>query len=535
MLGQLLDLLLGHAQVVQPLLADFLAGAIAHGLLHVVAGHVGEQAVEPHAHLSLGLGAELRLPVDGPGEQPAGVLHRHDAARHHTAGERVALADLLDVRQDLLIQRGHRGALPVALLRIAAELLGAAELRRLGRDLLPQIPAVAGGELGGEAGRGVLAAEGGVGHQAAGRDEDEVVFRERNGLLAARIGSRGRLAVFGQPLGGIDGRRIVLTHQSNLRGQLAVVVFGVVATEAHVGHMGVELEVHAVRLKVVHHRQDHGLVLVVPRETQGREIGQAAQMVHEAGDVALHLQCRVPILKGEHRAPVQPEVRVQHLIGEVLGDDLVLQLLLRGEEQVHDFHAGLVGQVELVVGMGVPAAILRGAAQRVVGVALVQPIVVVEHRYRRILDGGDVAEQIPHHLEVVVHLAAAAHGEAEPRVLPAIATAAGARVALQNVDLLAGHSAVAHKKARRSKSRQAAADNVGLLVFHALGRKRMGEGLVVAAGIVHSARPLWSGSMLTFHHAAAPRARIRQQDSVAPPLAGSNLAKRERPHYNGWL
>ena len=299
--------------------------------------------------------------------------------------------------------------------------------------------------------------------------------------------------------------------------------------------MGIELEVDTVGLKVVHHGQDHGLVLVVPREAQGREIGQAAQMVHEAGDVALHLQRRVPILKGEHRAPVQPEVRVQHLVGEVLGDDLVLQLLFRGEEQVHDLHAGLVGQVELVVGMGVPAAIHRGAAQRVVRIALVQPIVVVEHRYRRILDGGDVAEQIPHHLEVVIHLAAAAHGEAEPRVLPAIATAAGARVALQNVDLLAGHSAVAHKKARRSKSRQAAADNVGLLVFHALGRKRMSEGLVVAAGIVHSARPLWSGLTLTHHHAATVHTHARQQDSVAPPLAGSNLAKRERPHYNGRL
>ena len=112
---------------------------------------------------------------------------------------------------------------------------------------------------------------------------------------------------------------------------------------------------------------------------------------------------------------------------------------------------------------------------------------------------------------------------------------ASTRVTLQDVDLLAGHPSVAHEKARRRQACQAAADNVGLLVFHALGRKRMGEGLVVAAGIVHSARPLWSGSMLTFHHAAAPRARIRQQDSVAPPLAGSNLAKRERPHYNGWL
>ena len=535
MLGQLLDLLLGHAQVVQPLLADFLAGAIAHGLLHVVAGHVGEQAVEPHAHLPLGLGAELRLAVDGPGEQPAGVLHRHDAARDNAAGKRVALADGLDIRQDLLVQRGHRGAFPVALLRVAAELLGTAELRRLGRDLLPQIPAVTRGELGCEAGWLVLAAEGGVGHQAAGRDEDEVVFRERNGLLAREVDRRGRLAVGLHALGRVHRRRAVLAHQPNLRSQLPVIVLSVIAAEAHISHVGVELEVDAVGLKIVHHGQDHGLVLVVPGEAQSREVGQAAQMVHEAGDVALHLKGRVPILKGEHGAPVQPEVRVQHLIGEVLGDDLVLQLLFRGEEQVHDFHAGFVGQVELVVSMGVLAAILRGAAQRVVRIALVQPIVVVEHRYRRILDGGNVAEQIPHHLEVVVHLAAAAHGVAQPRVIPAVAAAAGTRVALQDVDLLAGHPSVAHEKARRRQACQAAADNVGLLVFHALGRKRMGEGLVVAAGIVHSARPLWSGSMLTFHHAAAPRARIRQQDSVAPPLAGSNLAKRERPYYNGSL
>ena len=51
----------------------------------------------------------------------------------------------------------------------------------------------------------------------------------------------------------------------------------------------------------------------------------------------------------------------EHLVGEVLGDDLVLQLLFRGEEQVHDLHAGFVGQVELVVSMGVLAAVLTVA------------------------------------------------------------------------------------------------------------------------------------------------------------------------------
>ena len=35
---------------------------------------------------------ELRLPVDGPGQQPVGIPHRHDAAGYHAAGERIALA-----------------------------------------------------------------------------------------------------------------------------------------------------------------------------------------------------------------------------------------------------------------------------------------------------------------------------------------------------------------------------------------------------------------------------------------------------------
>ena len=56
--------------MVQPLHADLLAGAVAHGLLDIVAGLVGEQAVDPDAELILGLVAELLLTVQRPAQQP---------------------------------------------------------------------------------------------------------------------------------------------------------------------------------------------------------------------------------------------------------------------------------------------------------------------------------------------------------------------------------------------------------------------------------------------------------------------------------
>ena len=89
-----------------------------------------------------------------------------------------------------------------------------------------------------------------------------------------------------------------------------------------------------------------------------------------------------------------------------------------GEEQVHDLHARLVGQVEYIVEAGVFAPVDRCAAQGIIGIALVQLIVVIEDAHVLVLDGGDGSEQVPHHFEVVVHLATAAHGEAELGIPP---------------------------------------------------------------------------------------------------------------------
>ena len=96
-------------------------------------------------------------------------------------------------------------------------------------------------------------------------------------------------------------------------------------------------------LEVAGHRQDDGFILVVAREAQRLEVRQAADVMDVALDVELHLQRAVPVLKGEHRAPVHPEVGIQHLIVKEVGDLLVVQLLIRGHEQVHDLHGGLVG------------------------------------------------------------------------------------------------------------------------------------------------------------------------------------------------
>ena len=102
------------------------------------------------------------LTVERPAHQPVGILHGDNAAGDGVAGERIALADLLNVRRDLVVQRGDGRALPVGLLRVVDELVRMTEARVLRRDLLPEIPAVARLELRIELGRLVLAADGAV-------------------------------------------------------------------------------------------------------------------------------------------------------------------------------------------------------------------------------------------------------------------------------------------------------------------------------------------------------------------------------------
>jgi len=83
----------GDTHVIEPLLGDLLAGALLHRLLHVVAWDVDEQRVHPDHDLVLGLLLEVRLAVDGPTEQPGGVLGGDDPAGDGPAlnGSRLAI------------------------------------------------------------------------------------------------------------------------------------------------------------------------------------------------------------------------------------------------------------------------------------------------------------------------------------------------------------------------------------------------------------------------------------------------------------
>ncbi len=238
-------------------------------------------------------------------------------------------------------------------------------------------------------------------------------------------------------------------------------------------------------LQLMHHREDHGLILIVSRVAQSRIMGQAGDMLDVALDIELHLQRAVPVFKGEHRAPVEPEVGRENLVVEEIGDALILKLLIGRKEQAHDLHRALVADGELAVGMRVLAAVHGRAAEGRIRVFLVEPVVFVQHALTHMLEGRDIVQQIPHDLEMVVHLTAAAHHIADVH-LAAVARAARNRVFFKDVDVLTLHLAVAHEVAGRGQRRKTGADDIRGLAVHAFRLLGMRERFIIAAAVIHN-------------------------------------------------
>ena len=207
-------------------------------------------------------------------------------------------------------------------------------------------------------------------------------------------------------------------------------------------------------------------------------------------EIQLHLQRAVPVLKGEHGAPVQPEVGVQDLIIEEIGDALIIERFVGGEEQLHDLHGGLIRQTELAVRMGILTLIDRCSAKGVVGIFFVQPIVFIQNTHAFRLNGGDGAEQIPHDLKMVVHFTTAPHDIAHIGILPAITGTAGDRLFLENMNMVALHLAITNQIAGGGQCRQTGADDIGGLVIHTLRLLRTGKCFIVTTGIIHTCSSL---------------------------------------------
>ena len=238
--------------------------------------------------------------------------------------------------------------------------------------------------------------------------------------------------------------------------------------------------------EVLDQRQDHALILVVLREAQGAEVRQTVDVMDVAAEITLHLQRARPGLEGEHRLPVEPEVGGPERIGQDVRDLLVLKLALGRDEQLGECHCAGAVQRELAVGVRVLAAVDRGAAKRIVGVMLVQPVVFVQHRDAGRLDRGHVAEHIPHALEVIVHLSAAAHIEALSNILSAVAAAARKLQLLKQMNALTLHLSVADKIEGGGKTGETGADDISRFSVHTLRLFGVCKGFVSTCGIIHS-------------------------------------------------
>ena len=234
------------------------------------------------------------------------------------------------------------------------------------------------------------------------------------------------------------------------------------------------------------HREDHGLILVVAGEAQRAQVGQTVNVVDVALQVELHLKGAVPLLEREHGLPVGPEVRGVELIVKHVIDLLVLEGLVGRHEQLEQLRGGARRQAVLTVGMGVLALFLGDAAQGEVRVFLVEVVVLGEDRLARVHDRRDGLEQIPHALEVVIHLTAAAHDEALGRIVDAVAGAAGYGQVLKERDVLTGHLRIADQKAGRCQTGQTGADDVSRLALDAFGFFRRCKRLIVTAAVIHS-------------------------------------------------
>ena len=388
------------------------------------------------------------------------VLHGDNTAGGHLAGAGVALADIHDVADDFLISGGNRGTHPVGGLHIAAEGVGVAvfAVLRLPCDGLPHIPRFTTAVMdAGEIGRvGLVAVAGGIGAAAIG-DENKIILDEINGLLLAVL------------------------HIDDLAGYLLVAL----CFNNDIADIHAVFDADTVALQVLDQRQNHAFILVILGETQGAEVGQAIDVVDIAAQVALHFQGAGPLLEGEHGLPVEPEVGAPKAFRQDFGDLFILQVLFRGNEQLGKGHGAFLIQRELLIGVGVLAAVYGGAAQGVVGVVLIEPIVFIQHGYTGGFDGGHIAEGIPHHLKVVIHFTAAAHIKALGDILAAIAAAAGQVQLFQQVDALAFHLAIAHQVKCGGKTGQAGADDIGGFVIDALGLFGVSKALVGSGRIIH--------------------------------------------------
>ncbi|MNC21153.1 hypothetical protein D3C75_691220 [compost metagenome] len=245
--------------------------------------------------------------------------------------------------------------------------------------------------------------------------------------------------------------------------------------------------------QIFYQRQGQGFILIVLGKLEGGEIRQSANMMNETGNVPAHLCGAVPGLKGEHGLPIQPEVRVEEVLAEHIGNLHIVQGFLWSEEQLDNFHGGFFGQGKLAVRMGAFPAVNNGPFQRIVGILLVEPIALIQHRGVLYFKRGNGAEQIPEAFKVVFHFASAADNKAPGVIQNAVQSAAGELHLFQDADVFPFHPSVTHEKGCSRQGRETGADEISRLAVNTLRFFGTGKGFIISVAVIHGKNLLGIG------------------------------------------
>ena len=118
--------------------------------------------------------------------------------------------------------------------------------------------------------------------------------------------------------------------------------------------------------------------------------------------------------------------------------------------------------------MRILAAVNGRTAERIVRVVLIQAIVFIEYRETGMLERGNIAEHIPHNLEMIIHLTASAHKEALCYIASAVTASARELAFLKQMNVFPLHLTVTNEIESSRQSCKAGTDDVCRLLVNIL-------------------------------------------------------------------
>ena len=136
------------------------------------------------------------------------------------------------------------------------------------------------------------------------------------------------------------------------------------------------------------------------------------------------------------------------------------------------------------------AAIHGRAAERIVWIMLVQPVVLIQHRNTRCFQGWYVPEHIPHYFEMVIHFPAATHKESFCNIFSSVAASAGKIKLFQKVNVFAFHLTIPNEVKCCRKSSKTCSDDVSRFFVNILWLFRMCKRFISSCRVIHNANLL---------------------------------------------